>query len=358
MSLYSDLTFDILLTRMLARVTSTLDKREGSLIQTAAATDAIEHQNMYISLDAALNEAFADTASRAYLIRRAAERGLTPGSATYAIVKGVFNKAIDLGKRFTLGTLVYSITKLLNDTTHTYELTCETVGTIGNQNLDNLVPVETIIGLTSAVATELITPGEDAEDTEIFRARYYDSFNSQSFGGNKADYKAKVNAIAGVGGTKIYPVWNGGGTVKLVILNSEYTVPNSILVQEVQEDIDPVASQGDGDGLAPIGHVVTVQGVTTETVNIVIDITYQSGYTFASIKSYIFAAIDAYFLELAKTWENTDNLIVRISQIETRLLGITGILDVANTTLNGTAANLSIGANSIPVRGLVNGESS
>jgi uncharacterized phage protein gp47/JayE len=358
MGLYSDLTYSVLLARMLARIDSALDKREGGLIYTAAATDAVEHQNMYISLDAALNEAFADTESRPYLIRRAAERGLNPDDATYAVIKGVFNKAIDIGKRFTLGTLVYAITKLLDDTTHTYELTCETIGTIGNQDLGNLIPVDTIVGLTSAVATELITPGEDEEDTEIFRARYFDSFNSQSFGGNKADYKEKTNAISGVGGTKVYPVWNGGGTVKLVILNSEYKVPSTILVSEVQTIIDPVANQGQGNGLAPIGHVVTVVGATNETVNIVTDITYQSGYTFESIKSSIFSAIDDYFLELAKTWQDEDNLIVRISQIETRLLGVTGIIDVGNTTLNGTAANLTINPDSIPARGSINGESS
>jgi uncharacterized phage protein gp47/JayE len=358
MALYSDLTYSVILTRMLARIADTLDKRENGLIYTASATDAVEHQNMYISIDAALDEAYADTASRAYLIRRAAERGFTPDDATYAVIKGVFNISVTIGDRFTLGTLVYAVTKLLDDTAHTYELTCETVGADGNQDLDNLVPVETISGLTSAVATELISPGEDEEDTEVFRARYFDSFDSQAFGGNKADYKEKTNSISGIGGTKIYPVWNGGGTVKLVILNSEYEVPSSTLVDEVQEYIDPVASQGEGDGLAPIGHTVTVIAATDETVYIVLDLTFQDGYTFAAIKSSIFTAIDDYFLELSKTWQDEDNLIVRISQIETRILEVTGILDVANTTLNGIAANLVIDADSIPLRGTVNGESS
>lgn len=42
-------------------------------------------------------------------------------------------------------------------------------------------------------------PGEDEEDTEVFRQRYMDSLNAQAFGGNRADYLEKVNAIPGRG---------------------------------------------------------------------------------------------------------------------------------------------------------------
>ena len=54
----------------------------------------------------------------------------------------------------------------------------------------------------------MVIPGEDEEDTEVFRQRYMDSLNAQAFGGNRADYLEKVNAIPGVGGVKVYRVWN------------------------------------------------------------------------------------------------------------------------------------------------------
>ena len=81
--------------------------------------------------------------------------------------------------------------------------------------------------------------------------------DAQSFGGNVADYKERVNAMNGVGGVKVYPVWNGGGTVKLVIINSEFNVPSAELVGQVQTAVDPVQNSGRGVGIAPIGHVVT-----------------------------------------------------------------------------------------------------
>ena len=45
--------------------------------------------------------------------------------------------------------------------------------------------------------------------------------------------------------------------------------------------------------------------------------------------------------------------VVRISQIETRLLTVKGIVDVTGTKINGMAANLSISGNKIPVIGAV-----
>ena len=54
------------------------------------------------------------------------------------------------------------------------------------------------------------------------RQRYFDSFDSKAYGGNVDDYLNKTNSLPGVGSTKVTPVWNGGGTVLLTILNSEY----------------------------------------------------------------------------------------------------------------------------------------
>ena len=39
----------------------------------------------------------------------------------------------------------------------------------------------------------------------------------KSYGGNVTDYLTKTNSIAGVGSTKVTPIWDGGGTVKLTI---------------------------------------------------------------------------------------------------------------------------------------------
>ena len=85
--MYEEMTFDVIMDRMLDRIDDEYDKREGSIIYDALAPAAYELAQMYIEFDAILNEAFADTASREYLIRRAAERGLTPTEATHAVLQ-------------------------------------------------------------------------------------------------------------------------------------------------------------------------------------------------------------------------------------------------------------------------------
>ncbi len=347
--MYEHMTFESVLQWMLDRVPDTVDKREGSIIYDALAPAAIELQLAYIDMDNLLNETYADTASRTYLIKRAGERGITPTEATHAIVKGEFNIDVPIGARFSLDDLNYVATEKLGD--GVFQLQCETVGAAANSYLGALIPIDYIAGLQTAELTEILIPGEDEEETEAFRARYFASFDRIAFGGNRADYIEKVKKIPGVGGVKPYRAWQGGGTVKLVIINSEWQAPTTEMVDAVQTAIDPTVNAGEGVGIAPIDHVVTVFGVTNQAINIETTITYQAGWSFTESRPYIEAAIDAYFLDLSKTWEDAANLIVRVSQIETRLLNVPGIIDIQDTKINGVPANFVVNADSIPARG-------
>ena len=107
--------------------------------------------------------------------------------------------------------------------------------------------------------TDIIDSGEDIETDDALRERYLEWVTAPEFGGNISDYQVKVKSLTGVGGCKVIPVWDGGGTVKLIITNSTYGVPDESLVDYVQEQVDPTGDQT-GLGIAPIGHVVTVVG--------------------------------------------------------------------------------------------------
>lgn len=351
--MYETITYEDLLKRMLQRVPSDLDKREGSIIYDALAPAAVELQLMYIELDAVLNELFADTAGREYLIKRAGERGISPKPPSYAILEGEFNMDIPIGSRFSLETLNYTAIERI--ARGRYRMKCETIGTAGNRLFGTMIPIEYINGLTKAELTELLIPGEDEEETEHFRSRYFDSLNSQAFGGNVADYREKVNALPGVGGVKVFPVWDGGGTVKLVLMNSEYRAPTEELLSGVKEAIDPEGQEGEGYGLAPIGHTVTVEAVGEVPMNLRIHLTYQSGWDYDSCKEKIEEVLENYYAELRSEWENRTTTVIRISQIESRLLDVEGILDVADTQLNETGGNLELPEDKIPVRGEING---
>ena len=339
--MYEAQTYESILARMLQKalsINSNLDTREGSLVWYGDAPAAVELQNLYIALDTVLNETFADTATRPYLILRAAERGLSPQPASPAILQMAITPTtlfLPLNTRFSIGELNYYVSA--DRGSGNYELTCETAGEAGNNYTGTVIPIEYVDGLETCKITSVLVPGEDEEDTELFRQRYLNSLNAQAFGGNQIDYIEKVNAIPGVGGVKVYRAWNGdlkpanmippkeaeawieglsgvpelvklwldtvyaaaknnmftvGGTVKLVVINSTFTVPSPTLVEQVQTAVDPLQNAGEGVGIAPIGHVVRVEGVQEETVDLGFALYYQRGWSWEDVSGYVTEAIN------------------------------------------------------------------
>ena len=395
--MYENITYDVILNRMLARVSDRMDKREGSVIWDTHSPAAVELQILYMELDTILREAYGDTASREFLILRCRERGISPWEATKAVLKGIFTPAgTDVtGQRFNAGELNYVVLERTGP--GEYMVQCETPGRVGNQYSGTLVPVEYIPGLQTAELAEILIPGEDEEETEALRRRYLDSFNGSAFGGNVRDYLEKINAVPGVGGAKVERVWNGdirpadmvpgegvrrwyegirdsvegeardwldsvyraaeekkltvGGTVLAVILDSEYGAASETLVRNVQEILDPEQNAGEGYGLAPIGHVVKVWAVTAVAVELETRITFAPGYGWERLQKSIDAAVEAYLLELRMQWAQEGFLTVRSSRVEGRILGLEGVVDVTDTRINGNKGNLVLGAYEIPVYG-------
>ena len=345
--MYESMSAEKILENMLARVPSTLDKREGSVIYDALAPAAFELANLYVQAEHILEQSFADTAGRAYLVRRCAERGVVPYPATKAVFRGEFSQPVPLGSRFSLDELNYTVIQVQDNGV---QLECETLGSEGNRHFGQLIPIDYIQGLESAQLTELLIPGEDEEGTEALRQRYFASLQSQAFGGNLADYRDKVGAIPGVGGVRVHPVWQGGGTVKLVITSSEYMAPTQALVELVQKEIDP--QPGQGIGLAPIGHKVTVIGAAEIPVNIASTLTFQAGYDWAAVEPQLRSNLESYLLSLRQAWAG-GTLVVRVSQVENTILNTQGVLDVTGTTINDHGENLAL--EDLPVLGVLNG---
>ncbi|MCA1293117.1 baseplate J/gp47 family protein [Paenibacillus sp. alder61] len=355
--MYEHMTFDFILQRMLSRVPDTIDKREGSVIYDACAPAAAELAQMYIELDINYNLSFVDTASGEYLTRRTAEFGVNRAGATPAERKGLFygesNAPVDvpLGGRYAIGELTFVAEEKIG--TGVYKMVCETPGTVGNGQFGALLPIDYVANLSRAELSEVLVPGEDEEPDEELRRRFYVAVNEPAFGGNVADYKQRINAIPGVGATKVYPVWQGGGTVKCTIIAADWTPPSPTLVGEVQTIIDPAGNTGQGYGQAPIDHKVTITGVSGHTVNIETTLTLAPGVTPGQVQADVESVVASYLLELRKDWAGQNQLIIRTAQIDARILTVSGIEDVTGTTIDGFPTNLSLGSDEVPLPGTV-----
>lgn len=348
--MYEEMTYERILQRMLAAAPDTVDTREGSIFYDAVAPAAFELAEAYIMARVILKQSFITTADREFLIDHANDFSITPKAASPAIVEAEFNMALPIGTRFNSGALNFAITNVLDDTAHKYELTCETAGEDGNYCIGDILPITQIASLEYARITKVITPGEDEEDTEVFRERVKRLLRSDAYGGNRDDYHEKMLSIAGVGGVKTWRCWDGGGTVKVVFITSEYKSPDTEFVQRVQTMIDPQVNQGTGEGIAPIGHTVTVEGAKEVGINVSATLTVSTGKPSDYVEA-IKTAIESYLADRRKEWasqDSTTGVIVRAAFILAAILTVKNVVDVTNITINGQTDRLDIPADSIP----------
>lgn len=396
--MYENMTDDFLRERMLSRVPDKLDKRPSALIYDTIASTANELAILYVELEYLIKNSYGDTAAREYLILLCKDRGIVPEPATHAVLQGVFTPdTVDVtGRRFNIGDVNYVVTKRLSP--GQYQVQCEVPGVVGNQYMGQMIPMDYIQGLETAKLTDILIPGEDEEDTEHLRQRYFDSFSEQSFSGNRADYLEKVRSIEGVGDVKITRVWNGGirpaemiptdevrtwcestlkevtgevaawlsavytaasekkltvgGTILVTVTNSnDFGAASTILLDNIQTILDPEENAGEGYGLAPIGHVVSVKSAEPVIIEVKTTVIFDEGYSWSSLKAPIMKAVDAYLLQLRQKWADSSFTVIRISQVESRILSIKGVADIMDTRLNGDVANMTLGMYEIPVLG-------
>ncbi len=347
-------TYEELMEKKLNMIERNIDKRQGSIIFDALAPNSAETAKMYADILMLQDRSYGDTATGEDLTRRVAERGVIRKPAVKAVLVGEFfdsdNNYFDVSKgdRFSYNDIYYTVISRVSQ--GVFLLECEKSGNIGNFYSGEIIPVGFIEGLAKAQIKEIYSDGEDEEDDNSLRKRYMESFNSESFGGNISDYKNKVKSIGVVGGVKVYPVYYGGGTVRIVFTDREHSVPKPAEVETVQNELDP-EQNGMGNGIAPIGHRVTVEGAVAENINISMKIIYKDDFSFQDIEEEALLSLEEYFLSLRSTWEENEELVVRISYIEARILQIAGVVDVSDTALNGNKQNIIVSDNKVPVLG-------
>lgn len=353
--MYENMTAESILEDMLSQVDNTVRKDEGSLMWNACAKIADALETAYEELDVIRNNLTPDTMDLDHLIAYSDQVGVTYKDATPAIARGVFSQEIPAGTQFYCNEFTYTSGDPIPDTTNEYYMICDEEGADANTNTGNLMPVDYVEGFTSAAITEVLTLGLDAESEDDFRERILSAYGTKSFGGNKTDYQTFINSQEGVGACKPKRREADSPWINIYLLNSAFGVPSSTLVDTIQDAVDPLVSSGEGDGMAPICHHVQVIAATGVTVNVSATLTLDTGYTIDSVKDSVKNAISAYLLSLRQDWQDNGLIsdYVRIAQVEARILTVQGVLDVADTEINGSASNLELTYEKVPVMGEV-----
>lgn len=371
--------YEYILARYLGNVRDDVDKREGSIIWDSGAPLCIELAIAYMYIQSMILNCFAATAQSPYLEWRCEEQGITRDPATFAKRLGIFTNgneepyAVPIGTEFSTvdetNLVIFTVTEVYTSGGVTvpgsYILTCNQSGTIGNQYFGEITPVYNLTGLATATLSDVLVPGEDEQDIEDLRQEYFDIVNQKAFGGNIADYREFITDIDGVSVCQVYPVWDGGGTVKISFLNSQYLTPSQTLIDIVQQAVDPHYNDeyaGKGLGHAPIGHIVTVVGPENYTVDVDVQIETSAGYTIGQVIPLINQNLEIYFQNLRKRWANaTDlnqySLKIIYERIKTTIMNTSGVENIIECTINELEQDIELQENStkqqLPILGEV-----
>ncbi|MEH7521679.1 baseplate J/gp47 family protein [Bacillus sp. JJ1503] len=348
--MYETETKEAILDRMLERIDSDIDKRQGAVAWDLTSPASFEFAQAYLALDQVLTFGFAteDTPSN-YLDLRCAEMGVYRKPSVKAIGQVTFSgpegTIIPVGTRVRTDEVepVYFVTTaegtIVNGTVMV-SAEAEVGGVSGNiaQGKISLVLGE-LAGIVTVTNAQAFDGGVDTESDLSLLSRYNDKVSKPVTSGNKYHYEQWAKEVAGVGDAKVYPLHAGPGTVKIVLLDDEKTSPAQTIVDAANTHINNVA---------PIGATITVVGATELPINVSATLTLAQGADINEVTTQFSEALSAYLKSVAFTDE-----LIRYTQIANLLLGVPPIIDYANLTVNGGTANIQPTSEQVGVVGSV-----
>lgn len=359
MSYSEDNTYEKIMSRMLAQdILVNVDKREGSMIYNALAPCAMELATAYTMIDILQEQTYLMTATGTNLDKRCYDYGISRTEATQALRIGSFKKyqvdddgnyvldenggkiLVDMdipeGSRFMPPDNSDIVFKYAGETDGYKILQCESAGTGGNEHTGTILPVTPINGLIEARIVSTYVYGEDEETDDELRERTKEYLNYMPYGGNIADYIEKVNAISGVGNTKVFPAWQYNGSVLLSVVDPTFNPISDEFAEYLKKQIDPEESTGQGIGIAPIGHFVTITTPVEKTVDVELTLVVSVNAETGEVHQQVDEIIEDYFDSVRKQFAQDVKLaLYRAKIIELILSGVPEVVNVTDVLLNG-----------------------
>ncbi len=341
------MTKDEILSRLLSDISDEFDKDVGSFFYDATKPTSEEFETAYTRLEEILKNGFALTATGEYLDCKAAEQGITRKSGVASQVKvtitGVPGSVISVGDKVASDSIIFSAienVEIGESGTADVTVICDTVGTVGNipQGSINRFPV-TLSGIVSVTNKESATGGFNEETDDELRDRYFEKVSLPATSGSKYHYEQWAKEISGVGDAKCLPLWNGNGTVKVIIINSEKGVASEELINEVKTHIEENR---------PIGAEVTVESAAPLTVNVSAKLTLANGANLDTAKEKIIESITKYLQKNAFSVG-----YISYAQIGGCILACDEVADYSNLKLNNDTQNIAVSETQVPVLGVV-----
>ena len=317
---------------------------EGTFTHDVLAANAIEFQKIELELSEAYAAFFPQTSWEEYLTLRAEEHGVIRRAATKAVgilhVEG--NGIISEGNFFSTEEGVRFVSLENAAIINEGEIRVEAVeaGSVGNVAAGTITRIPINIPGISSVTNEAATfDGYDEEDDETLRARLLEKVRHPATSGNPAEYVQWAMSISGVGAARCIRTPFGAGTVKVIIVDSNFEQANEELLFRVKEYIDSVRPVGILNG------EIYVTSASPVAINISADVTTADAEKFRE-------GINDYFSALVRKnfSEQNESTIVSAAKVGSLIITAGGDdYDYLSLRLNGEMADLSLSIEEFPV---------
>lgn len=329
---------------ILSKITA-FSTEEGSFARTLIAPAAYEIWKAYTALEGIPDMIFIDENSGPYIDKKAADFGITrkPGAKASGEITltGRAGTVVPAGKVFlTTDGLGFTLDREIvipESGSASGTVTAQEPGARYNVSAGEIVTQQTSLpGLTGFICGETVGGLEPETDAALVE-RYYSFLRKPATSGNVYQYQQWAESVPGVGQAKVYPLWDGPGTVKVVLSSQLGGVASPETVAACQAYIDSVR---------PIGAEVTVESAVALTVNV--SAAVRASLPLETVKQRFAQAAAAYLNSIAFQKDE-----VVYSRLFFLLLDIEGVQDAAGFTVNSGTANIPIGDGEIPVLGEV-----
>lgn len=311
-------------------------KFEGTFQYDALASNSIEVAKLEVELEQAYKAAFADTSWGEYLTMRAKEHGVDRKAATKAlgVVTVIGSGDVPAGSMFaTLGGLRFVTTDAAKiDKTGNIPIEAVDTGAVGNVAANTITEIPMSIPSINAVTNpEPTHDGYDEETDTALLDRYLFKVRNPATSGNKNHYIMWAREVAGVGDARCIPLWDGPGTVKVIVIDDNHESASEELVQQVADHIEAVR---------PIGPTVTV----VTAIPVQIDV---AAKIIGEVDEVEFRErVNTYFAQIG-----FGSGYVSIARVGKLLLECTGVKDYDDLTLNGWPENIPLTEEELPALG-------
>lgn len=327
---------DEILKELQENSSSAVSSFEGTFTYDSFAANSIEFAKQEVEREQAYKAMFARTSWGEYLEMRAEEHGIFRRQAVKA--KGTVtvsgNGTVPQGSVFqTFTGIAFYTTKAASITqSGDIPVECSTAGTIGNVKAGTITVIPmSIPGISSVMNADATYDGFDEEDDATLYNRLIFKVRQPATSGNVNDYIEWATSIAGVGHVTVVPLWNGNGTVKVIIADSSGSPASSNLLTQVSTTIETKR---------PIGATVSVVAPAILELHIALTPTKGKGDADA-----IKTLLNNYFTSRNFSGGKVSYAVVGKMIIDDESTNVT---DYDSLTINGDVKNISLTAEQIP----------